>query len=115
MFIKKSGNLSELKDKKNIREISVSTCGTVAKAAQSRWETMNTLWETSLKELKKAQEDGLNFLVIKHGKSPNKRGQVSIGSQIRTLIRSHAAGPYIFRSKCIQYESAFVVAIRPKN
>jgi len=115
MFIKKSGNLSELKDQENIREIKVSSCGTVTKAAQSRWETLNELWDTSLQELKKAQEDGLNFLIIKHGKAPNKRGQVSVGSQIRTLIRSHAAGPYIFRSKCMQYESAFVVAIRPKN
>jgi len=76
---------------------------------------MTRLREVSLEELRRAQEDNLNFLIIRHGKAPNKRGQVSIGSQIRTLIRSHAAGPYIFRSKCMQYESAFVVAIRPKK
>lgn len=115
MFIKKSGKPTDLKGKKNIREISVATCGTVSKAAQSRWETMNRLWDTAFQALKDAHEDGLKFLVIKHGKSPNKRGQVSIGSQVRTLVRSHAAGPYILRSKCIQYESAFVVAIRPKS
>jgi hypothetical protein len=65
--------------------------------------------------LSTAQEDGLRFAMFVHGRSTSRLGRETIRSVIRRFMRSPEATPFIRRSDCIQHETVFVAAIRPKR
>lgn len=115
MFRKTIENINTFRSLENTREISVTGRSFTSRSGISKTEVMHQVWRESFRALQEAYEEGIHYLLITHDKAPPKRGRVSLGSRVINLIRSHAAGPYIIRSKCIQLESAFVVAIRPKD
>ena len=68
-----------------------------------------------LEALKRAQEEGKKFLLITHGWSTSRRGKTTSRSEVRGLMQSKDATPFIIRSQSIQHESVYVAAIRPKK
>ncbi len=76
-------------------------------------EAMDDIWDTTLEALKSAFEKGKRFVLFRHGWSTSHRGKTTARSQVRRLMRSTNATPYIVRNQCIQHESVFVAAIRP--
>lgn len=77
------------------------------------WEAMDNIRATALDALKSAFEEGKSFVLFTHGSSTSGPGQTTARSQVRGLMKSPDATPYIVRKKCIQHESVFVAAIRP--
>ena len=76
------------------------------------WEVMEDVRGVVLNSLAKAQEEGKQYVLFTHGLSTSGPGKTTARSQIRVLMRSKDATPYIDRKKCIQHESVFVAAIR---
>lgn len=76
---------------------------------------MDSVYKDALRLLKIAQEQGKQYILFTHGWSTSGRGRTSSRSQIRKLMRSKFATPYIERGACIQHPSVFVVAVRPKS
>lgn len=66
----------------------------------------------ALEALVDAYQQGFQYVLFTHGKSTSRPGRTTARSQIRKLMRSRDATPYILRSECIQHESVFVAAIR---
>ena len=81
----------------------------------SHWENMKDAHDGSLKALIRAQNEGLKYVLFIHGWSTSRIGKTTARSQVRKLMRSAASTPYIIRSECIQHNSVFVAAIRPKG
>jgi len=81
-----------------------------------RFRARRLLEETALAALKEAYEHGVRYVLFTHGWSTSEGWrQTTARSVVRTLMRSRAATPYIVRRECIQHNSAFVAAIRPKE
>lgn len=78
-------------------------------------EAMNNVWEQAFEALTRAYQQGLRYVIFTHGASTSRPGKTTARSQIRNLMRSRAATPYIRRSECIQHKIVFVAAIRPKS
>jgi hypothetical protein len=70
--------------------------------------------EDALDALKKAYEDGIKTVLFVHGWSTSRPGRTSSRSFIRALMRSSKSTPYVIRTQCIEHDSVFVAAIRPK-
>lgn len=79
----------------------------------SYWEAMDRAWNEALGALKRAYQEGMPYVIFTHGSSTSRLGKTTARSQVRTLMRSKDATPYIIRSECIQHETVFVAAIRP--
>lgn len=79
------------------------------------WERMRDVHDRTLENLRRVYEAGeAEWLLITHGHSTSRPGKTTSRSQVRKLMRSSEATPYIVRAKCIQHESVFVAAIRPR-
>jgi hypothetical protein len=77
------------------------------------WDAMDAIRERAFEAIKKAQADGVKWVLFTHGWSTSVGWkQTTARSQVRGLMRSKEATPYIVRSECIQHESVFVAAIR---
>lgn len=79
------------------------------------WELMEQVYDETLKVLKVAQAKGYQHVLFTHGWSTSRPGATTTRSQIRKLMKSKDATPYIIRKNCIQHESVFVAAIKPKT
>ncbi len=75
-------------------------------------EAMAEVWDTALEALKEAQQKGIRYVLFRHGHSTSRPGKSTARSEVRSLMRSKEATPYIIRRECIQHESVFVAAIR---
>lgn len=69
--------------------------------------------EEALEGLRTAQKNGRSYVLFTHGKSTSGPFKMSARSVIRRLMRSPEATPFVIRKECIQFDSAFVAAIRP--
>ena len=78
------------------------------------WQRMDEAYTGALEILKQAQRDGNSYVMFRHGWSTSRPGATTYRPQIRKLMRSKEATPYIVRKNCIQHWSVFVAAIRPK-
>jgi hypothetical protein len=74
---------------------------------------MYNVWCRALTALKEAYQAGRNYVLFTHGSSTSRLGKTTARSQVRQLMRSPEATPYIRRSACIQHDTVFVAAIRP--
>ncbi len=81
--------------------------------AGSYWQHMESVWNVALGCLREAQIQGKQFVLFTHGGSTSRIGKTTSRSQVRKLMRSKEATPYILRDQCIQHDSVFVAAIRP--
>jgi len=77
------------------------------------YDNMQAVWNTALSDLIVAQRDGKKFVLFRHGWSTSGIGKTTARSQVRKLMRSKDATPYVIRRECIQHDSVFVAAIRP--
>jgi len=84
-------------------------------ADKEYWDAMAEIRSIALKALEDAQRAGHRFVLFRHGSSTSSRGVTTARSQVRALMRSPDATPYIKRSECIQHYSVFVAAIRPAS
>jgi hypothetical protein len=75
---------------------------------------MGQVEHDALEALKDAYERGVNWVLFTHGWSTSGPFKMTSRSVVRQLMRSKEATPYIRRSMCIQHESVFVAAIRPR-
>lgn len=75
-------------------------------------EAMEQVREKALSALKTAQLEGYEFVLFTHGLSTSRPGTSTARSEIRGLMRSKDATPYIVRKNCIQHESVFRAAIK---
>ena len=75
-------------------------------------EAMYEVTSTALEALEKAFALGLKHVIFTHGHSTSGPGKASARSQVRQLMRSSEATPYVLRRDCIQHFSCFVAAIR---
>lgn len=76
---------------------------------------MAEVYDTSLEALECAHEHGVKWVLFRHGSSTSHQGTTTSRSQVRKLMRSSEATPFIIRKDCIQHYSVFVAAIRPKS
>lgn len=77
------------------------------------WESMQAVFDRTLQALRKAQEEGKSYVLFTHGHSTSHRGKATSRSQVRKVMRSKDATPFIIRRECIQHRSVFVAAIKP--
>ena len=80
------------------------------------YESMAEVRQIAFANLKRAYEDSeIKYVLFTHGWSTSRRGTTTSRSEIRGLMRSPDATPYIDRKRCMQHDSVFVAAIRDKN
>ncbi len=80
------------------------------------YELMDQVWDDTLKILKKAYDEGYQYVLFTHGGSTSRMGETTSRSQVRKLMRSKLATPYIIRKESIQHATVFVAALRkPKS
>lgn len=79
------------------------------------WQRMQEVEEDTRAAIEDAQERGLKYVIFTHGWSTSRIGMTTSRSVVRRVMRSKAATPFIIRSECIQHQSVFVAAIRPKK
>lgn len=79
------------------------------------WEKMRQVWERSLDALKRAQAEGKKFVLFKHGWSTSRIGKTTSRSQVRKLMQSREATPFIIRRNSIKHDTVFLASIRPIN
>jgi hypothetical protein len=79
------------------------------------WEAMQHVRNVALEALKEAYREGVKYVIFTHGSSTSHLGTTTARSQVRGLMRSKDATPYIRRSECIQHETVFVAAIRKRS
>jgi hypothetical protein len=84
-------------------------------SAGSYYDNMLNVLRDALDSLKWAHENDMQYVLFTHGKSTSRPGNTTSRSQIRKLMRSKEATPYITRSACIQQDSVFLAAIKPSN
>ena len=70
--------------------------------------------ERALKGLRDAYEDEIPWVILRHGHSTSAPGKTTIRSVIRQLMQSKDSTPFVIKKLCIQHDSVFVAAIRPK-
>ena len=78
-------------------------------------DAMASVLVEAMDALKTASKQGLSYVLLTHGCSTSRPGNTTARSQVRSLMRSPDATPYIIRSQCIQHESVFVAAIRQNS
>src|SRR4051812_39460522 len=78
---------------------------------QAMWDVEDVVREA----VRKAQENGRNYIMFRHGRSTSRPGQRAARSVVRGFMRSKEATPFIERSGCVQHDSVFVAKIRKKK
>lgn len=81
----------------------------------SYYENMQAVRDSALRALVNAQADGKRYVMFTHGGSTSGVGKTTSRSQVRKLMRSKEATPYIVRRDCIEQDTVFVAAIRSPN
>lgn len=113
MFEKKGGDWTRFRELGDVREIDFHA-QEGEHAESSFHERMDEAYRTSLDALRSAQRDGVEYVIFRHGWSTSRSGRMTYRSQIRKLMRSPEATPYIRRTESIQHHAVFVAAIKPK-
>lgn len=78
------------------------------------WDAMANVRAEALQALRDAHALGLGYVILRHGYSTSGPFKETARSQVRGLARSKDSTPYIIRRECIQHDSVFVAAIRPR-
>ncbi len=75
-------------------------------------EKMNAVYKRAFDAISKAQQDGIDWVLLVHGWSTSRNGRTSTRSVIRSLMRSPKVTPFINRAKCLAHNTVYVVATR---
>ena len=76
------------------------------------YELMESIYDDVLNIIQNEYNTGGDWVLITHGWSTSRRGNITARSQVRKLMRGKDATPFIDRKRCIQHDSVFVVAIK---
>ena len=79
------------------------------------YQLMACIYDGALKVLQDEYNAGGDWVLITHGWSTSRQGNITARSQIRKLMRGKDATPFIDRKRCIQHDSVFVAAIKKKK
>ena len=109
MFQKQSGDWTQFRALGTFQEVDFHD----SDLGLQYWERMEYVWDTAREALQDAYAQGLEYVIFTHGWSTSQLGKTTSRSQVRKLMRSKEATPYIIRRECIQHRSVFVAAIRP--
>jgi hypothetical protein len=111
-FKKENRNWTEYRNLPNLIEVDFHRSGN---GQHHYWDSMEQVMSDALSIIKSAYESKqICHVLFTHGWSTSRRGKTTTRSQIRTLMRSKEATPYIDRKLCIQHDSIFVAAIRKR-
>lgn len=114
MFKNENGNRVEYTKLPNIKEVDLHFNNEPSEG--SYHENMEAVRLYVLNAIKTAYEDGkTQYVLFTHGWSTSRRGKTTARSQVRKLMRSKDAAPYIDRARCIQHYSTFVAAIKNRD
>jgi hypothetical protein len=117
MFRKGTGSWTQYRGL-NIPEVDFHRCDRNPAEGPRPWEPydarMARVYHDTLAALKDAYERGVPWVLVTHGASTSRPGKMTSRSMVRSLMRSKAATPYIRRRECIQHDTVFVAAIKPK-
>jgi hypothetical protein len=114
MFKKEYCNWTEYRKLSGLKEVDFhfSRDETVG----SFYENMESVREITLDALEKGYADpDVKYILFTHGWSTSRRGQTSVRSVVRGVMRSSEATPYIDRRRSIQHDSVFVAALKPQK
>jgi hypothetical protein len=76
---------------------------------------MASIREEALKALKNAYTSGVTWVLFRHGSSTSMGWKrPTARSEVRGLMRSKDATPYIIRAQCIQHPSVFLARIKER-
>jgi hypothetical protein len=114
MFKKESGDWTKYRQLKPSREVDFHY-SEYGRREIPYEEAMQKVTTDALEALKDTYQSGIHCVIFTHGSSTSRPGKTTARSQVRKLMRSSAATPYIIRSDCIQHESVFVAVIRPNS
>lgn len=107
------GNWAEYRQLPRVMEVDFHYTKEEGYGLGSYYLNMQDAWDRSLRALEEAQREGFQYVLFTHGWSTSRIGKTTARSQVRKLLRSKAATPYVIRRDCIQHNSVFVAAIRP--
>ncbi len=80
------------------------------------YEKMANAYEKTIDALRNALADPTTrYVLFTHGSSTSRLGKTTARSQVRKVMRSKEATPFICRKQCVQYESAFLASIKGRN
>jgi hypothetical protein len=79
------------------------------------WELLKIFHERTIEALKKAQNEGIDYVLFTHGSSTSRQGNQTARSEVRKIMRGKEGTPYIIRKGCIQYTSSFLAVVRKKG
>ena len=113
-FKRESGNWTRYRKLPSVVEVDFHFAGAGRTPGMfGYWDAMAQVRQTALESLKAAQEAGNGHVLFTHGSSTSRPGRTTARSEIRRLMRSPEATPYIIRRECIQHDSVFVAAMKP--
>ncbi|MBS0356809.1 MAG: hypothetical protein JSR83_23245 [Proteobacteria bacterium] len=113
MFKREAGNWVLYRDLPNVMEVDFHFREEETLGAY--WMNMEDVERRTIEALKRAREEGKQYVLFTHGHSTSRIGMTTARSQVRKVMRGKAATPYIVRSESIQHYSVFVAAIKPKK
>ena len=112
MFKRESKNWVVYRDLANLLEVDFHNGDSIGSIG-SYHENMDAVYIRSLNALINAQKNGKEYVLFTHGSSTSRIGATTSRSQVRKLMRSKDATPYIIRKNSIQHPTVFVAAIKP--
>ena len=125
MFIREGGNWTKFRELGTYLEVDFhfndgnkyneyDELGNVSEDCMPYWEKMGLVYENTLDALKKAQDEGIQYVIFTHGHSTSRPGQTTARSVVRSIMRSKESTPYIVKKSSIQHYSVFASKIKPK-
>lgn len=114
MFKKESGDWKRFRDLPGIVEVDLHYLD-LGQRQVPYDEAMANVSGEVIKALKKAYDEGNKWVLFRHGSSTSRPGKSTARSEVRIVMRSPVAIPFIIRRECIQHFSVFLAAIRPKT
>lgn len=80
---------------------------------QHYWYKVGAWHELSWQTLEKAQREGYDWVLFRHGHSTSRPGSTTARSVVRGILRDKASTPYILRSRSYQKSSVYMAKVRP--
>jgi len=115
MFKIDDGDWTRFRSLPGVQELDLHLSGCKGEPADwtPYYERMSDIYDSVLQTLRTLQSDeSVLRLLIRHGRSTSRPGKTTSRSQVRKLMRSRDATPYIIRAQSIQHPSVFVAALR---
>lgn len=110
MFIKEYGDWTKLRGMGSMFEVDFHYL-----EGRNYFEKMALAAEMVLRSLKKAQDEGKDYVMFIHGYSTSGRFRRTARSVVRSIMRSKESTPFIIKNKSIQHETVFLAKIKQKK